>query len=454
MAVPLWYRFTAWIQKVWTLLLYLKCTSTELWRIIEEGYSPRDPKNLTRREAVDDQLNVTAINMIHMAVTPKDRAHIRSLKTAKEAWNKLDKIFLANESIQSSRFDEVNNMAENFVMNEGESPEEMYRCLIALAVQMQDLGATFVDDLWIKKKFYNALLPWSGNKKQNSRPRSSCYNSGDKSHFVANFIYERRDVNGGYLIRKSKFRCLPKGLSKLASNNDVIKISSTEKPRTNMLGDQGHLVEKERLEKKEELELISLTQAYEEEVCMCMTLEASALILKDFNNSLISQLIKDRDYALGWVDKLKAKKCYLEENHEWSLEDVATFAKKKEDEGPNSCCDKLLDEVCFLREHNAKFLEVISTQEKALDEYYRLSKEKERIYNEVYGAKEFNCCPQYSINMDKLNSNLEYFGEALEICDEQGPTPLTTFSHNYSKEVICQFYATAVFLEDEGGFRS
>ena len=51
-------------------------------------------------------------------------------------------------------------MADNFVMNEGESPEEMYRRLIALVVQMQDLGATFVDDPWIKRKFYNALLPY------------------------------------------------------------------------------------------------------------------------------------------------------------------------------------------------------------------------------------------------------------------------------------------------------
>ncbi|KAK1683184.1 hypothetical protein QYE76_044032 [Lolium multiflorum] len=126
----------------------------KLWRIIEEGYSPRDPKKLTRRDVVDDQLNATAINMIHMAVTPKDRAHIRSLKTAKEAWDKLDKLFLGNASIQSSRFDEVNNMADNFVMIEGETPEEMYRRLIALAVQMQDLGATFVDDHWIKRKFH------------------------------------------------------------------------------------------------------------------------------------------------------------------------------------------------------------------------------------------------------------------------------------------------------------
>ncbi|KAK1603983.1 hypothetical protein QYE76_027656 [Lolium multiflorum] len=315
----------------WKLLMrsHVRSASTELWRIIEEGYSPQDPMNLTRREVVDHQLNAIAIDMIHLAITPKDRAHIRSLKTAKEAWDELDKLFLGNGSIQCSRFCEV--MANDFVMIEGESPEEMYRRLIALAMQMRDLGATFVDDLWIKKK----------------------------------------DLNGGYLIRKSKFRSLPKGPSKLSLNNDVTKISFTEKPRTNMLGDEDHRVENEGLEKKKELELISLTQAYEEEVCMRMTLEASAPILEDFNNSLISQLIKDRDYALGWLDKLKAKKDYLEEKHEWSIEDVATFAKD-----PNSCCDKLLDEVCLLRRHNAKFLEVISTQEKALNEYYHLSKEK------------------------------------------------------------------------------
>jgi hypothetical protein len=52
------------------------------------------------------------------------------------------------------------------------------------------------------------------------------------------------------------------------------------------------------------------------------------------------------------------------------------------------------------------------------------------------------------------SSKPEYFGEALEICEEQGLIPLMTFSHNFSKEVICQFYATVVFLEDEGGFRT
>jgi hypothetical protein len=79
---------------------------------------------------------------------------------------------------------------------------------------------------------------------------------------------------------------------------------------------------------------------------------------------------------------------------------------------------------------------------------------QEIIHNEVYGSKEFNCFPQYSINMDKIRSNPGYFGKALEICEEQGLIPLMTLSHNYFKEVICKFYATMVFLEDEFGFRS
>ena len=84
--------------------------------------------------------------------------------------------------------------------------------------------------------------------------------------------------------------------------------------------------------------------------------------------------------------------------------------------------------------------------------FHHISQEK--IYYEVYGAKEFKCCPQYSISMDKLRSDLDYFGEALEICEEQGLIPIMTFSHDFSREVICQFYATVVFLEDDGGYRS
>ncbi|KAK1678322.1 hypothetical protein QYE76_039170 [Lolium multiflorum] len=447
----------------WQFLMksHVRSASTKLWRIIEEGYSPRDPKNLTRREVVDDQLNATAINMIHLAVTPKDRAHIRSLKTAKEAWNKLDKLFLGNESIQSSRFDEVNNMAISKKNVEDRVARTHNTRKLNLSLKMKDYGASesnvdpiewSPDDLKAEYHEHLALAVksfWNGIKRRSSIPscyncgdtrhlvaeciyerrkRSSCYNCGDKRHLVAECIYERRDENDGMLVRKSGFRSLSKGLSKLSSNNDI-KISSTEKPRTNMLGDQDHL-----------------------------------------------------------VDKLKANKCYLEENHGWSRssrphgggkvkpssrcyredeeqEEIApTRTTKRQRDAAAAAAGKRTvrgPQISMKDLKKAQFLQVRGANPYIVPKNSRLCPntffyhaDQERIYNDVYGSKEFRCCPQFSINMEKLQAKPEYFGEALEICEEQGLIPLMTFSHDYSKEIICQFYATVVFLEDEDGFRS
>ncbi|KAK1630523.1 hypothetical protein QYE76_004838 [Lolium multiflorum] len=199
----------------WKLLMrsYVRSTSTELWRIIEEGYSPQDPMNLTSREVVDHQLNAIAIDMILLAISPKDRAHIHSLKTAKEAWDKLDILVLEHVNIQSSS------------LNEG-------------------------------------------------------------------------------------------------------------------------------LEKKKELELISLTQAYEEEWCMRMSLETSAMVLEDSNNYFVSQLIKDQDYALGWLRRHNARLLDIISHQEEDLDEYFRLSKDKV-----SCCDHI-EEIAALKRHKVKLVEV------------------------------------------------------------------------------------------------
>ncbi|KAK1665554.1 hypothetical protein QYE76_053713 [Lolium multiflorum] len=589
----------------------------------------------------------------------------------------------------------------------------MYRRLIALAVQMQDLGATFVDDPWIKRKFYNALLPyeevkltairqnasframtsdevlsevialdiskknaedlvarahnirkpnlalkmkeheasesdedsiewgpddlkanyhehmalaaksfWRGNKTRGSKlrrysphdssrysptsPREeqrgrACYNCGDTSHFVADCIFERREDNGGRLVRKDKFKSLSKGFSKFSSNFGDTKVSFTKKPRAfiireeyssdegeehkdkgtnkeerevatiaistpsislfdspneNLIVNNFHClvakvssethdeelvtqldVAKDRVEA--ELEIISLTQAHEEELCMRMSLETSAIVLEESNNFFISQLIEDQDHALGWLRRHNARLLDIISRQEEALDEYFRLSKEKV-----SCCDHE-EEIATLKRHKATLVEVNDRKNESLMEWIRLSKEKvtccdhedeiatlkrskdklmapwwgkvkpsscrpreeeeqdeivptrttkrqrdaaaaagkrtvqgpqkfmkdlkkaqflqvrgvnlylvpknsrlcpnnffyhadqERIYNDVYGSKEFRCCPQYSINMDKLRAKPEYFGEALKICEEQGLIPLMTFSHNYSKDIIC-----------------
>ncbi|KAK1607116.1 hypothetical protein QYE76_030789 [Lolium multiflorum] len=443
---------------------------SELWRIIEEGYSPRDPKHLTRREVVDDQLNATAINMIHMAVTPKDRAHIRSLKTAKEAWDKLDKLFLGNESIQSSRFDEVNNMANNFVMVEGESPEEMYQRLIALAVQMEDLGATFVDDHWIKRKFCNALLPyeevkltairqnaffraitsdevlsevialdiskknaedlvarahntrkpnlalkirereasesdedpmewspddlkanyhehmalaaknfWDGNKTRSSRPRRysprdsprnsskspregkkgrTCYNCGDKSHFVADCIFERREDNGGRLVRKDKFKSLSKGFSKFSSKPGDAKVSFTKKPRAFIIREEYSSDEGEEREDN--------SSSKEEEGVAAIAISTPSVSLFDSPNE---NRVTNNSHCL-MAKRHNALLLEVNSLQEEALDEYYRLSKEK-----TSCCNHE-EEIATLEKTKAKLLELNGKQEESLMECLRMSKEK------------------------------------------------------------------------------
>ncbi|KAK1631560.1 hypothetical protein QYE76_005875 [Lolium multiflorum] len=436
-------------------------------------------------------------------------------------------------------------MADNFIMNEGETPEEMYRRLIALAVQMQDLGATFVDDHWIKRKFYNALLPyeevkltairqnasframtsdevlsevialdiskknaedlvaraynirkpnlalkmkvheasesdedpiewgpddlktnyhehmalaaksfWSGNKTRSSRPRRysphdssrysptspreeqrgrACFNCGNTSHFVADCIFEKREDHGGRLVRKDKCKSLSKGFSKLSSNSGDSKASFTKKtrsfitreeyssdegeenkdkgmykeerevaaiaistpyisifnsPNENLIVNNFHcLVAKVSSETYDEefviqldvaqdrveadVEIVSLTQAYEEEWCLRMSLETSAMVLEDSNNYFVSQLIKDQYYALGWLRRHNARLLDIISHQEEALDEYFRLSKEKV-----SCCDHI-EEIAALKRHKAKLVEVNDRQNESLMEYFRLSKGKE-----------------------------------------------------------------------------
>ena len=87
----------------------LSSANTELWRIVEEGYYPVNPTNITRGEYADRQHNATALNHIQRSLTSKDLAHIRKFTIAKEAWDYLTELFIGNESIQAAKYEEVSN---------------------------------------------------------------------------------------------------------------------------------------------------------------------------------------------------------------------------------------------------------------------------------------------------------------------------------------------------------
>jgi hypothetical protein len=93
-----------------------------------------------------------------MSLFEKDKAFVRSITSAKEAWDALTNLFIGNASIQESKFDEAHNEADNFAMLDCEDPQELHMRLSALQVKLIDLGSTQYGGNWMKRKLVQALL--------------------------------------------------------------------------------------------------------------------------------------------------------------------------------------------------------------------------------------------------------------------------------------------------------
>jgi hypothetical protein len=148
--------FASWQR---SMKSHVNSASIELWRIIEEGYIVEDPSNMTKREFAEKQLNASALHMIELSLSDNDKHHVLHATTAKEAWDCLERAFLGNESMKRNRYESLSNAAEGFYMLDNETHEEMYGRLKTLAKAFYDVGATYVDDAWVKRKYENALLP-------------------------------------------------------------------------------------------------------------------------------------------------------------------------------------------------------------------------------------------------------------------------------------------------------
>jgi len=120
---------------------HLKGSSEELWRIIQEGFHPYDRHNMTPREYRDNSINSHALVVIGNGLKPEQENLVRKCETAKECWDLLEKTLMGSASIRSSKFDKVQDQADNFVRNEGESSEEVHRRLVALANDMRTMVA-------------------------------------------------------------------------------------------------------------------------------------------------------------------------------------------------------------------------------------------------------------------------------------------------------------------------
>ncbi|KAK1609942.1 hypothetical protein QYE76_033615 [Lolium multiflorum] len=140
--------------------LNLSCASNELWRIILEGFKPYNPDKLTRREAVDSQLNNTALHMIQTSVGTQELPRVRNYTTAKEAWDGLAASCMGSESTRRNKYNALRNQAEGFMRLPDEDHQVMYGRLLIVADAFRLSGATHINDSWIKEKYIECMMPF------------------------------------------------------------------------------------------------------------------------------------------------------------------------------------------------------------------------------------------------------------------------------------------------------
>jgi hypothetical protein len=155
--------------------------------IIEQGFHPQDPLNMTPTEKANHQLNATAMRMIQTAAGPTYTTHIRVCKMAKQCWDNLHNLFLGSASIQLCKYEAVLDEAKEFVMNEDETPEDLYRRLSALAITLNDFGFEKVEDSWIKRKFLKAITPSNQSLAQTIRSRPD-FSTLDSNTILSEFV--------------------------------------------------------------------------------------------------------------------------------------------------------------------------------------------------------------------------------------------------------------------------
>ena len=90
---------------VFSIKSHLNHGSTNLWRIIDQGYYLHDQSNLTPREEADNQYNHSSLFIFQSVVLPEDLPHLRPFTLAKDCWEHIMVLYKGSSSIQRSNYE-------------------------------------------------------------------------------------------------------------------------------------------------------------------------------------------------------------------------------------------------------------------------------------------------------------------------------------------------------------
>src|SRR4051812_1835314 len=104
--------------------------------------------------------------------------------------------------MRRNRYDALSNEAEGFYVMEGENHEDMYCRLKTTATAFRNVGASHVDDAWIKRKYVSVLMPFESTNLKSLQGRHNYHltTSNEVMQEMAAFKVAAKNVNDAVLV--------------------------------------------------------------------------------------------------------------------------------------------------------------------------------------------------------------------------------------------------------------
>src|SRR3954462_7145280 len=127
------------------------------WNIVENGVMVLDKENLTEAEKkdliIDNQVSLFITNHL----VPNKYHEVKNIPSAKGVWEYLEKIVEGKSTQKEARIDILRSKFHSFKRHEGEKVNSIYNRLVALANELESLGAKDVDPHMVVRMLLQSL---------------------------------------------------------------------------------------------------------------------------------------------------------------------------------------------------------------------------------------------------------------------------------------------------------
>src|SRR4051812_37663017 len=127
------------------------------WNIVENGVMVLDKDNLTEAEKKDLMIDNQVWLFITNHLVPNKYHEVKNIASAKGVWEYLEKIGEGKSTQKEARIDILRSKFRRFKRHEGEKVNSIYNRLVALASELESLGAKDVDPHMVVRMLLRSL---------------------------------------------------------------------------------------------------------------------------------------------------------------------------------------------------------------------------------------------------------------------------------------------------------